>query len=166
MLETKVCIKCGVDQPIGNYSLRKEMKDGHINSCKKCGNAVRRKWRRDNPDRDRATDRRYSAKHRAKLRLRNAEWQRKNKEVTWKNSLKRYNISPDEWNDMFIEQGGCCAVCGIHQSKLKKRLHVDHNHSIGENRGLLCGNCNTAIGLMKDNPKIMRNAIKYLEGIE
>ena len=65
---------------------------------------------------------------------------------------------------MLEEQQGCCKICNISEADANgKRLHVDHNHVTGQVRGLLCTRCNTAIGKFKDDPKIIRNAIAYIE---
>ena len=65
--------------------------------------------------------------------------------------MYRYGLSMDDYDAMFSEQQGCCAICGRHQSDLGKRLHVDHNHSNGEIRGLLCTSCNTTLGRLENN---------------
>lgn len=58
--------------------------------------------------------------------------------------------------------GSHCQICGTHESTFKKKLHVDHNHETGRIRGLLCDNCNRAIGHLKDNPHITDSATRYL----
>lgn len=63
---------------------------------------------------------------------------------------------------MFVEQQGCCAICGRHQSEFKARLSVDHNHATKKIRKLLCSQCNCLLGCVKDNSEILREAIKYL----
>jgi hypothetical protein len=78
------------------------------------------------------------------------------------NLKKCYGITLDDYNIMFEEQNGCCAVCGIHQSIFKKTLFVDHDHVSGKIRGLLCHDCNIAIGNLKDDPKLFYRAIDYL----
>ena len=75
---------------------------------------------------------------------------------------RRYGITLDQWNEMFEDQKGCCAICKRHQSEINKRLAVDHNHDTGEVRKLLCTNCNTALGLFYDNQDILLNAVEYL----
>ena len=73
-----------------------------------------------------------------------------------------YGIERDDWNEMFAEQEGCCAICGKHQSEQKKRLEVDHCHETGFVRALLCTNCNTAIGKFYDDPDLLYRAADYL----
>ncbi|MDE2099549.1 MAG: endonuclease VII domain-containing protein [Patescibacteria group bacterium] len=60
-------------------------------------------------------------------------------------------------------QGGKCAICEIHQSEQKHRLHVDHNHKTGQFRGLLCFTCNAALGNIKENQKIIKRIGEYLQ---
>lgn len=87
--------------------------------------------------------------------------------VRAKNLQKMYGISHEEYEKMWEEQEGLCKICGNPESvKLKgvvKLLAVDHCHSSGKVRGLLCNNCNRAIGMLKDDPEILRRAASYLE---
>jgi hypothetical protein len=91
---------------------------------------------------------------------------RYNPEYDRERKLKRYGITSEDYNSIFDAQEGRCAVCGIHQSELKKPLFVDHVHSTGKIRGLLCHRCNFAIGLFYDNIDNLFNAINYLKGVE
>ena len=73
-------------------------------------------------------------------------------------SLRRlYGIGVDEFNRMAAVQGGLCAICGV-----QDRLCVDHCHTSGALRGLLCGKCNKAIGLFDEVPDRMQRAMAYL----
>jgi hypothetical protein len=67
---------------------------------------------------------------------------------------------------MLLKQNDCCAICKRHKSevtvKRKNHLCVDHNHSTGKIRGLLCDKCNRGIGLLCDDIDILKNAIEYL----
>jgi Autographiviridae endonuclease VII len=78
--------------------------------------------------------------------------------------VNMYGITLDEYNKMFESQNGCCAICKTHQSFLNKKLAVDHNHAIGNVRGLLCDKCNKALGMVNDNIEILKRMMKYLEG--
>ena len=75
---------------------------------------------------------------------------------------RRYGISPEEYNEMFEMQKGCCYICKRHQTEFKNKLHVDHNHHNGELRRLLCGNCNTGLGMFMDSPELLIKAAEYL----
>lgn len=73
-----------------------------------------------------------------------------------------YGISIFEYNVIFEEQSGCCAICKTHQSELKTKLVVDHCHETNEVRGLLCSRCNLALGIFKDDPTILASAVEYV----
>ena len=75
----------------------------------------------------------------------------------------KYGISLNDYEQMLEEQNGCCAICKAHYTKFSKLLAVDHCHKTGKIRGLLCINCNTALGKFKDNPFVLQTAIDYLE---
>jgi len=63
----------------------------------------------------------------------------------------RYNLTVEQYNLMFEEQKGHCDICGVHQSILQYSLHVDHDHSTGKIRALLCSPCNTGLGIYEKN---------------
>jgi hypothetical protein len=63
---------------------------------------------------------------------------------------------------MIIEQHGRCAICPD-QLTNSKETHIDHSHSTGEVRGVLCGNCNRMLGGCRDRTDILRAAIAYLD---
>ncbi len=80
-----------------------------------------------------------------------------------KNQLQRlYGITEDDYDEMYRAQRGCCWICGTHQSALKRRLSVDHDHDSGDVRALLCCKCNRGIGLLSDDPKTVQRAADYL----
>ena len=62
---------------------------------------------------------------------------------------------------LIIEQDRCCAICADPETD-KRQLSLDHCHTTGHIRGLLCGRCNTMLGFAKDNMYILQEAIKYL----
>ena len=75
----------------------------------------------------------------------------------------KYGITFDDFKAMLKNQNYQCAICGIHQAQLVYRMAVDHDHSTGKVRGLLCRPCNHAIGLLKDDPRITARASEYLK---
>lgn len=99
--------------------------------------------------------------HNAKMRLKDNSYHNR------KSSLKQsYGITIEDYNIMFHNQNGCCAICNKHilelDQKKKKNLCVDHNHETGEIRGLLCDKCNRGIGFLQDNADIILSAYNYL----
>ena len=72
-------------------------------------------------------------------------------------------FSHEEYEKLFIKQNGCCSVCGLHQDNFNKALSVDHDHKTNKVRGLLCYNCNLALGHVSDSKEILLKLIKYLE---
>lgn len=67
-----------------------------------------------------------------------------------------------DYNRAYQIQGGTCKICDIHQANLERALVMDHNHETKIFRGLLCNNCNRAIGLLFENKRAIQNTLKYL----
>jgi hypothetical protein len=107
-----------------------------------------------------ATDPEYREKERQHAR----EYQKNNPHIRKQQRIRQYNLTLEEFHKMLEDQGGECAICGY--DNLSNRNYfpvVDHCHKTGIVRGLLCGNCNHAIGKLKDDPKLLRRAADYLE---
>ncbi len=73
-----------------------------------------------------------------------------------------YGVSPEEYYEMYKEQGGKCKICGCELED--EYLNIDHDSKTGEVRGLLCPNCNKGLGLFNEDINALKGAIKYLEG--
>lgn len=83
------------------------------------------------------------------------------KQKQWERQIKRnYGITIADYDRMFAEQNGACMGC--YQPPKKQRLSVDHCHETGRVRGLLCQNCNIALGLVNDSAFILANLTKYV----
>lgn len=79
------------------------------------------------------------------------------------NLLNKYGITLIAYETLLAEQGGGCATCGDSQScEGREYLYVDHDHATGEVRGLLCHNCNFALGYAKDDPDRLIALAAYL----
>ena len=109
--------------------------------------------------------------HRLKLENRHKRWRESDPEnyslCLKKSSLKtNYGLSWEDFERMRTEQNLSCKVCNTHESELTKGLCVDHCHITGVVRGLLCTNCNTAIGLLKDSAQTVEAAAQYLRQTE
>lgn len=80
-------------------------------------------------------------------------------------TLKKYNMSEVDYEQMFKTQHFSCAICKKGNNAIKK-FCVDHCHKTGKVRGILCGACNKAIGLLKDSRESLKAAIDYLDRSE
>lgn len=158
----KICSKCKKEKNISEFRKRKDSKDGFRSSCKSCDDKRTKAWIEKNPERKKANCREWARKHRAK----NPEfYKKKAREEKWR-SLG-INCDDEDYNKLFFEQGGKCAICGIHQRELNYRLNLDHDHITKEVRGLLCWNCNGGLGQFKVDQKgikLLEESIKYLKG--
>jgi hypothetical protein len=124
----------------------------------------RKQWHLNNKERRNKEHRQQYIENIDKRREEHKQYYIKNKEERRKYKyLNRYGLTMEQYNEMFNNQNGCCAICGIHQSELKRKLFVDHCHESGEVRKLLCNHCNLMLGNANDNKDILFNAIQYLE---
>jgi hypothetical protein len=77
-----------------------------------------------------------------------------------------YGLTVNGYNKMFQAQGGSCKICQVHQTDLSRRLDIDHDHSTGAVRGLLCSGCNTYLGRYEGGkevgPEWIKRFKKYL----
>lgn len=155
---TKICTKCGKEKPISEFAKDKRSGDGYTYWCKECRNEHNRKYLKENPEK--------AKEHNDKWKERRKEYyKRPENAIKLRNShLKRnFNITVEEYNQMFKEQNGVCAICGSPEvSDRNFNLCIDHDHETGKIRGLLCNKCNRGLGYFLDNPKILENALKYL----
>lgn len=88
--------------------------------------------------------------------------------IRGKNLKMRFKLTTDAYDQQFIQQRGLCDICSQPETAIDtkgklKWLCVDHSHSTGELRGLLCNSCNTALGKFGDSKEVLLSAIKYLE---
>jgi hypothetical protein len=74
----------------------------------------------------------------------------------------RFGITQDEFERLLKEQGNRCAICS-RDDPAGRGWHVDHCHRTGRVRGLLCKPCNNGLGLLNDDPVLMRAAANYIE---
>jgi len=91
----------------------------------------------------------------------------KGRETRRKFQLSKFGITIKQYNEMLEEQQGLCLICKQPQTVVAygkvKPLCVDHCHKTGKVRGLLCDECNTSLGKLKENTTTLRNMIEYLE---
>ena len=141
-MKTKVCTICKTEKGLDKFCKHQSCKYGVQSQCKAC----RKKYKRN-----------YNTP-----------------ETIRKNNLKaKYNLTIDEYDITFEQQKGVCAICGNKENVKNrwgiKRLSVDHNHLTNKVRGLLCFNCNVALGSFfvdERSEELLLNAIEYLRKID
>lgn len=116
------------------------------------------KWTQDHQDQLRDYERNYRREWRANKR---------NKYVGTR--LRKYGITLSDFTAMLIYQDHRCAICKnplpdtfTAEPQLLRKVHIDHDHITGKFRGVLCGDCNMAIGLLHDDPDIAIAVADYL----
>lgn len=122
-------------------------------------------WAQANSDKKRERDRRWRAANPDKKREHNRRWRETNPGKRREIDLQRkFNITHKQYEQILTDQEGGCAICGTQTPGGRgKYFHVDHCHTTGVVRGLLCQSCNTSLGGFKDNYGILRKAAYYLE---
>ena len=96
------------------------------------------------------------------------------KKVDWSATMRKYNLqgkyklTQEDYIKLLNSQGGMCAICktndpSTHGGKKGKLFGIDHNHTTGKIRGLLCGYCNTGLGGFRDNVDLLQLAVEYLK---
>jgi recombination endonuclease VII len=131
----EVCTSCNEDKPVEEFHLHKLGRNGRDSMCKDCKRAIHQRRRQDQGYRE--------------------------KEHRW-TVARRFGLEPGQYDAMLIAQKNGCAICGGVNGN-SHHLHVDHDHATGFVRGLLCYTCNTGLGVFKDDPELLRAAIRYLE---
>ena len=118
-------------------------------------------------EQQRAYAREYYAKNRDKLRReekvrRQGDPTHPARNRAWRLAAK-YGMTPEQRLDMIEQQQNQCAICKTQFGHDQKAIHIDHSHSTGKVRGILCAHCNTGLGKFKDSPAILAAAIEYLQ---
>lgn len=167
----KHCSACKRRKALDEFGKNRSMPDGHAAHCTAC------KRRMSAESRER---------HRETLRLRQQEWRKNNLELAKQLDRDRYaenksgrrhysrarrlranyGITLEQFDQMAAEQKYACAICGEHPAPVGKHnrdtLNVDHDHSTGKVRGLLCVSCNLGLGNFGENPARLLRAMDYL----
>jgi len=150
-MDTKVCTYCNKELPTHSFDTYPKNGKRYVKAtCITCSNIKQRVWRKENKEKVKEQNKRSNANRDIEKR-REFDRQRHHK--------RNYGISRETFEKECARLNNQCEICNTQV----KTLHVDHCHEEGHNRGLLCGNCNRALGMMKDSTKILANAIKYLE---
>lgn len=150
-MKIKFCPRCKIKKLISEFCNCYSRKDGLQYECKKC-RCIR--------------DRQFYQKNKERLIQYAINYQKNHKNQKRNNDLKlKYGITLDNYNQILKKQNGVCAMCRTlpkekhHRSKKSLPLAVDHNHKTGKVRGLLCRQCNQALGKYETHKD---NILQYL----
>ncbi len=132
---TKMCRHCKERKTINEFWARANSKDGKDYYCKECNYERNKEFRHKHPHIHRRSNQ--------------ASYYR-----------RMYGLELTDYVALAATQYGKCAICG---AKPTGKLHVDHSHKNGKNRGLLCFTCNMGLGYFKENKKSLKRAVTYLE---
>jgi hypothetical protein len=147
---SKLCSKCKIVKSFDQFDKNYQKPDGLRYDCKECRRARRRLNRQQNKQKF------LQYEHKPEVK-------RSNKNSSFK---RNYGITLEQYELMLEKQNYMCKICqNIEKHKTKINLSVDHCHETKEVRGLLCNNCNLAIGLFNDNINILERTITYLKGM-
>lgn len=167
----KTCVRCLSVLDDSRFGIMRGYPD---KTCKSCRTKAISEYRKTpkGAEKRRAYAKRRWAKNRKKMVEYHRKWKLDNPEKTvWtkeqyrKYRLAAYGLTPENYDSLLKAQGEVCAICGGTNKPGKDGglLHIDHDHSTGKVRGLLCGQCNRGLGHFKDNPDSLRKAALYLE---
>lgn len=177
---TKVCRKCGERRGIPNeFHVDKVKSDGFRGVCKQCEATRCRERYLSNPKKVKEASNQYAKDHPDRIRKTKKKYRAKNHSRLRGYHLKKmYGITHSDFEEMSRAQGFLCALChrppsSNSKSRQDRRLQVDHVHVDGFTglsptekrkyiRGLLCGPCNRALGLIKDSISVLTRSVEYI----
>lgn len=161
----KICNKCKQEKNLDCFYQGKGYKDGVRPVCKECCRGDWRSWYSLNKEERKATCREWNKNNPDKMKAKSKKWNNRNRLKNREAFLKRkFNMTLEDYDILLQKQDSKCKICKIDALDLGKLLYVDHCHSTGKVRGLLCPTCNSGIGLLKESTEILESAIKYLKG--
>lgn len=144
--QTKRCSHCREEKSAEAFVKDASRKDGLYAFCRVCRAKTRAVSRKVHPEKERARNRAYYKTHPERVRQ------------------KRYGLTPASFDALLAAQDGKCKICCTPLTPcLPRSLHVDHCHTTGQVRGLLCRPCNHGLGNFKDDPARCARASQYLK---
>lgn len=155
----KTCSKCKVLKDLDQFYNDKKYRYGKGSLCKNCKreDTKQRGRRKLKTEEGKILNQTKTKKYREK------EPEKYRWSVT-KAQFKKLGVQVDkeQYDQLYKEQDGKCAICKTEPAGKKTKLCIDHCHSSLIVRGLLCDNCNKALGLFKDETERLLNAVNYL----
>jgi len=161
----KICTKCKQEKPKSEFYKDNRYTGGLYCWCKQCEREYIDQWRttkKGKESRKKSNKKSNKTKNTQDYRKKYRNG-REGKRANKRSQLKiLYGMTIEEYEKMLKEQNGKCAICKSRNNN-GNSLHVDHNHTTGKIRGLLCHKCNTALGIVNESKTILLSMISYLE---
>ena len=158
----KTCGGCNRELDLDAFYSNKSQPDQRASQCKECARAYQKNKYDGNPEAQRERKRKYLANY---SREHNERRRLNRREIYITESARRYGINPEDVRSLIATPK--CQICNKSISFDSKNVHdrpnIDHCHSSGMVRGVLCGYCNNLLGRCNDSIEILRKAIEYLE---
>lgn len=146
----KRCARCREGKTAEHFHKAAKGSRGLHAYCKLCSRERAREWRKANSEKAREAWRKEAARFRTRRPDRARELQR----------MALYGVSNEVYEEMLKSQDGVCGICK--KPPGKRNLAVDHDHLVGNVRGLLCDRCNGGLGMFRDSPDLLMAAVAYL----
>ncbi len=146
----RVCTKCKVEYPRTSayFPIEKARVDGLGSWCRKCCRIISHSYQKTKKGRASTT--------KAKKKYKKTQG---GKEKAVSDNMKRlYGINLEQYAELLERQGNCCAICG--KPEFGQRLAIDHCHSTGIVRGLLCIHCNLSLGVYENRKNEFEEYLK------
>lgn len=171
-MRKKICLDCRVPKPVSEFYTKGLTVDGYKkydSYCRKCSDkrrVARNKPWKDNPAMQRG-DRKYKEANRELLAKRAAARRaadpiRMARMEADRHLLRKYGLTRQQWWIMLEEQDFTCPGCQRELIPGQMKVCVDHDHETGQNRALLCDDCNKGLGSCKDDPEILERLAAYV----
>jgi hypothetical protein len=161
----KRCKQCGEAKPLDEFYVNATCKDGRRPECKVCNLAGRARKYAANPQPYIDRVKRWQQENSERLNAYRREYRRRPERKTADREgylMRKYGMTLADYERMFEAQGGVCAICDEVRPE-ERTLHVDHDHTSGVIRGLLCFRCNNALGDFREEYELFRRAAEYLD---
>lgn len=147
----KICNKCFIEKTAKHFFKDKSHSTGLYSICKECKTESTMVWREKNKEYYNQSMRDYNQREGRDVWRRNYEYK------------KKYGITLIQYNELLQKQNNACAICKKTKAGTRrKHFVVDHNHSTGNVRGLLCYGCNRALHTL-DNFQLLAAATEYIK---
>lgn len=155
----KGCSRCNTVKPLSDFRPDAQKRFGVVAYCRDCERAYhRQRGKTMTPEQRRV--------HNERVR----QWAKspRGSRLQYAKQIKRlYGLTMEQYETMLDQQGQVCAICHKPETRVLRgkvaRLCVDHDHTDGHVRALVCHRCNRTVELLEENPDLARQMMAYLQ---